>query len=119
MKTKEKLKVILYSIWQGILGLISPVCCGVIFMMLTGNGKGYGYDLRADTNFYIALGVFFLILWLIFVSPIFIWAIVKYSKHKIITYLIPCFVFLYMFFSSVLIMGIPNFFSFFNICKNY
>ncbi len=115
MTIKEKIKISIFSIWQGILGFISPVCIGVIFMMVTGHGKGYGYDLRGETDFSIMLGIIFLVLWLAFVLPVFIWQINNYCKYKKVFYLIPLFTFGFMFLISILVIGISNFLSFFGI----
>lgn len=118
MLTKEKtknIKFIFLTIWEGILGFISPVVIGIIFMLITGHGKGYGYDLREETSFSIMFGVFCLIIWLMISLPTFIRPIIKYYEQKKLVVLIPCFTYFLMFLLSVLIMGISNFLSFFGL----
>ena len=40
-------------IWQALMGIVSPIWCTFIFYFITGNGKGFGYDLRDEKIVYI------------------------------------------------------------------
>ena len=44
-------------------------------MLLTGNGKGYGYDLRGEADISVCLGIVGVFLWGLAVIPLFIWLI--------------------------------------------
>ena len=45
------------------MGLATPFYAGAVFMLLTGNGKGYGYDLRGEADISVCLGIVGVFLW--------------------------------------------------------
>lgn len=95
------------------MGILSPALVGILYMMVTGHGKGYDYDLRGETEFFIGIGVIGLILYLCLAIPGFLWSGREFFRTKRKTALLPCFLFGLGFFFSVFRMGFGNFLSFF------
>lgn len=68
-------------IWQALMGIVSPVWCTFIFYFITGNGKGFGYDLREEKDLYVISGAVQLVLYLLAVVPVFVY-LVKVFREK-------------------------------------
>ena len=56
-------------LWLAFISLISPVWTGLIYMDLTGHGKGYGYDLGAEADISAFFGIVLLLVWLAVLLP--------------------------------------------------
>ncbi len=92
----QKVKSFILIIWFICISIISPFWTGIIYMYITGHGKGYAYDLGSEADISVFLGFVLLIPWLfaIFVC-------------------IPLFVFAVLFATGVYILGWRDFLSFF------
>ena len=66
----QKPRIIFAFLWLGTAALFSPIWISFTFLCITGNGKGYGYDLRSEADISVMLGVVFLLLWLLMVVPV-------------------------------------------------
>lgn len=77
MKIKEIIKLALACLWQSVIAFTMPFCMGLIYMDITGNSKGYGYDLGAEKDIYILFGIIELIIWLLLAVPCSIYVIKK------------------------------------------
>ncbi len=108
---KPQLAII--SMWQCLLGFLSPAFIGIIYMMITGHGKGYDYDLREETGFYVELGIIAVILYFCLIIPGFLWSGKAFCRIKKKTALLPCALFFVGFLITVCWMGFKNFLSFF------
>lgn len=98
-------------IWQALMGIVSPIWCTFIFYFITGNGKGFGYDLRDEQDIYIFSGVFLLVMYLIAVVPVFVHLIrVFYQKGKWRP-LIPIFIFVAGCVCTISVIGWREFFT--------
>lgn len=114
-KGTARLKFALISIWQGFLGIVSPFVIGIIFMLITGHGKGYDYYLGSEVVASIIIGMLFSLIWLFVSLPSFMWILFRYFEYKKKYILLPYLLYLLMALISILIMGIPNFLSFFGL----
>ncbi len=110
----KKVKLVFCLIWQLFMGIISPICLGIIYMLITGNGKGYTYDLGAEKDIWIFIGFIFLLMWFILSFCGIIWAILQYIKTKFLLYLTPIAVYVFSFLMTVFIIG-PQYLEFYNI----
>lgn len=108
-------KLIFISIWHGILGLAFPIVFGITFMLLTGHGKGYDYNLGSEVSVSVAIGLFLSLIWLLISLPSFMWTLFRYCEHKKKYILIPYLVFILMVLVSVLMIGVSRFLSFFGV----
>jgi hypothetical protein len=90
-------------------GLFSPFWIGGTYMLLTGHGKGYSYDMGSEAGISIIMGVIMLILWLTAVIPMIIWSCRKWSRQKQFYLSIPIVVFLLCFQIGIFVMGIDDF----------
>lgn len=77
---KNKIKLVLASVYIAFLGLISPIWLGIIYIEIIGHGKGHGYDLGSEADIRIILGFISLILWIIALIPMTIWTSIKFRK---------------------------------------
>lgn len=80
-------------IWHAWMGLVSPVWCTFIFYFITGNGKGFGYDLRGEKDLYIISGAIQLIIYLLVTVPVFVYLIQIFRKKGKWMSLIPVLIF--------------------------
>ena len=58
-KTAKRAAVFFWLIFTG---LVSPLWLGLVYMDLTGHGKGYAYDLGAETDISVIFGVVLLLI---------------------------------------------------------
>jgi hypothetical protein len=105
----KKLKFILSSIWIMIIGLISPLWVGGIYMFITGHGKGYAYDLGSEADISIFIGFILLLIWLAAIVPIMLWSCRKWFNMKGFFALIPVMIFIICFILSIFLVGTDEF----------
>ena len=79
-KAMKRCGIVIVCLWEGLMGLATPFYAGAVFMLLTGNGKGYGYDLRGETDISVCLGIVGVFLWGLAVIPLVIWLIRELRK---------------------------------------
>lgn len=107
---------VLSCIWECIMSITAPVCIGFIFMNITGHGKGYDYDLRAEKDINIFLGVVMLAIWLGLLVPnsIFLFQRLKSFGWRYV--LIGFMVLVIFFIAGILVTGgFPSFLAYFNV----
>ncbi len=80
----KKIELTVACIQDTVIAYTAPVCVGIIFMNITGHGKGYGYDLGSEKDISIMFGAFELIIWLLPVVPnsIFLFRKMRSLGHK-------------------------------------
>ena len=66
---KRKITDCLNFLWTIFIAFSFPVCFGWIFLDITGNSKGYGYDLGSEKDVSILLGCIELLIWLVLALP--------------------------------------------------
>ena len=71
----KQLKLVLACLWEAFMAFITPVWIGFTYMFMTGNGKGYGYDLHSEADIYVMLAVIGIFIWLAAVVPILVWLV--------------------------------------------
>lgn len=98
-------------IWQALMGFVSPVWCTFIFYFITGNGKGFGYDLRGEKDIYIFSGAILLIIYLLTVVPVFVYLIKIFWQKEKWMFLIPILIFIVGCVCTVSVIGWKNFFT--------
>ena len=111
----KKMKLIMAMFWQIVMALISPIWIGWMYMDITGDGKGYGYDLGGENDISVFFGVMELVLWMIAVVPITVWLCKQFSAIKKTFVAIPIVVFILLFGISVSLIGWSEFISWFGI----
>ena len=105
----KKIKFILITIWLSFMSIISPIWICIIYMDVTGNGKGYGYDLGEEAGVYAFFGTILLGLWILFILPAMVWLCVKCYNFKKIFIGIPIIGFIMLFVLSVFLIGWDRF----------
>ena len=105
----KKLKFILSAIWIMIIGLISPLWVGGIYMFITGHGKGYAYDLGSEADISIFISFVLLIIWLTAIVPIMLWLCRKWFNMKRWFVTIPVIIFIICFVLGIFLVGIDEF----------
>lgn len=63
---KNKVLFAIHYLWASLVAFTMPLCIGWIFMNITGNGKGFDYDLGSEKRFYQGIGCIELLFWLMF-----------------------------------------------------
>lgn len=96
-------------IWQTLMGLISPIWCTFIFYFITGNGKGFGYDLREEKDLYVISGAVQLVMYLLAVVPVFVYLVKVFREKGKWMWLIPVSIFVLGCLCVVIIIGPKNF----------
>jgi hypothetical protein len=109
----KKIALILTAIWLSFISLISPVWIGGIYMNITGHGKGYAYDMGAETDIAVFFGFILLLLWIIAVFPALIWLCKKFYQRKRSFILIPIIGCVAIFFIGILLIGWNEFIKLF------
>lgn len=66
---KNKILYCLNILWTSFIAFSFPICFELIFLDISGHGKGYGYDLGPEKDVSIMLGFVELIIWLILALP--------------------------------------------------
>lgn len=103
------------TLYQGIIGFLSPYWIGFIYLFITGHSKGYAYDLGSDKDISIMLGFVLLILWILALFPISIWlGKTLYHLHKRLL-IIPILLFAIFFGIGLKILGVDEFLGSFGI----
>lgn len=98
-------------IWQALMGLVSPIWCTFIFYFITGNGKGFGYDLRDEKDIYIISGATQLIIYLLVVVPVFVYLIKIFRQKGKWMSLIPVLIFVVGCVCTISVIGWKDFFT--------
>jgi len=111
----EKIKLAIAYTWQGIIAFISPIWIGMIYMYITGHGKGYGYKLGSEADIYIIEGVIALILWIIVLFPVTIWLQTKFYRIQKGMAIIPLLSFIILFGIGIAFVGLGDFLYAFGI----
>lgn len=106
---------IIISIWLLFVSLISPICTGLIYMNLTGHGKGYGYNMGSEADIAVFFGVIELILWIYAVFPALMFLCIKFYRKKKSMFFIPIAVFLMSYLFSASMFGWDNFLKLFGV----
>lgn len=102
---KNKLLFAISFLWTGWIAFSAPVCLGVIYMDITGHGKGYDYDLGSEREVGVFLGWIELIVWLAaaILPAIFV---IRKTKEKGRRYLfLPIAVYAVLFLSGIFAIG--------------
>lgn len=66
---KEKIIYLLGLVWNCFTAFSFPICLALIFTSVTGNSKGYDYDLGAEREVSVLVGLVMLIIWLFLAVP--------------------------------------------------
>ncbi len=111
----KKVKLAVALIWHSIISFLSPICIGWIYMDITGNGKGYGYNLGAEKDIWIVSGIFELFLYIALLVPVMIWLTNYFKAINKWLIVIPYVIFAILFSACVALLGFEEFLSFFNI----
>ncbi|GKX66186.1 hypothetical protein [Inconstantimicrobium mannanitabidum] len=111
----KKVKLAIAFLWQGIIAFISPLWIGLIYMDITGHGKGYDYDLGSEVDIYIVEGIIALILWSIAILPVTMWLGLEFYEIKKRLATIPLLSFIILFVIGIAFIGLKNFLSAFGI----
>lgn len=101
----KKVKWGIAMFWQMLMGFISPLWLGWMYMDITGHGKGYGYDLGSERDIWVLWGVIELVVWIIAVLPNTVWLSKQFSHIKKVFAVIPIVVFILFFGVLVSLMG--------------
>lgn len=118
----KKIGKIIAAIWFVMISISAPAWFGLIYMNITGHGKGYGYDMGSEADIAVFFGVVELLFWLAAFLPVFIWFCKKCFHIKKFMVILPVLSFLLLFCVGVICIGKDAFFSNFNIQvvdKNY
>lgn len=107
----KKIKMTLAVTWLALVSLISPIWIGIIYMDITGHGKGYSYHLGLETDISVWFGIIELVLWMTAFFPAFIWICVKLFLRKKALAVYPLIIFILLFVTGVLLLGWNNFVS--------
>ena len=109
----KKAKTAVSIIWFSFVSLLSPFWIGCIYMNITGHGKGYGYDMGADADIAVFLGVILLLLWLLAILPVTVSLCKKCCNRKKTFLLLPLLAFAGFLAIGVFIMGWNEFIKLF------
>ena len=102
-------------LWLSFTGLVSPAWTGLIYMDVTGHGKGYGYDLGSEADISVFFGVLLLAVWLGAVLPVMLRQCKNCrAKAKRLTPLPPA-VFLLFYLLGIALMGWGEFLELFGL----
>lgn len=109
----KKVKTIISIIWFWFVSLFSPIWIGCIYMNITGHSKGYAYDMGAEADIGVFLGVILLFLWLLAFLPVTISLCKKSSRIKKSFVWLPILAFAGLFAAGICILGWNEFIKFF------
>lgn len=97
----QKVKTFFSIIWFFLVSLSSPLWIGIIYMDITGHGKGYAYNMGSETDIAVFFGVVELLLWLLAILPVTISLCKKCcQKKKSLIWL------LFLVFTGLFVLGI-------------
>lgn len=111
----KRIKIIIATLWLVVIALISPIWIGIMYMDITGHGKGYDYNLGSEIDISIMLGIFELVVWLVATIPVTIWLCRKFYAIRKALFVVPLVLFILLFGSGVLFIGWNDFISAFGI----
>lgn len=103
----------LLTVWLSLIGVISPIWTGFIYMNLTGHGKGYDYDMGSEADIAVAIGVLLVFFWLLAVLPAMILLCRKFFLYRKLFILIPIFGFVFLYCVGIQMIGWGAFLEFF------
>lgn len=86
---KQKIIYGLNFLWSGFVAFSFPVCFGLIYLNITGHGKGYAYDLGPEKDISVMIGCIELLIWLALALPSNIYVFAKTGKKGRLYLLIP------------------------------
>lgn len=102
---KSKVIYALIFLWSGFIAFSLPICFGWIYMDITGNSKGFDYDLGSEKDISIMMGVIELLIWLALAVPSNIYVFKKAKEKGSYYFLIPVMVFIVLFTLCVYFIG--------------
>ncbi|MBR5091113.1 MAG: hypothetical protein IK093_16935 [Ruminiclostridium sp.] len=116
MTTGKKIAFALCSLWTGITSFFAPIAWGMIFMDITGHGKGYDYDLGPEKDISVMFGFAELVIWTAVTLPALVFVMYTlYGKRKVLI-LIPIAVCICLFVCGIFFVGgFEKFLLFFNL----
>ena len=79
---KHKLIPGLNCLWAGFTAFTFPICFLLIYLDLTGHGKGYSYDLGPEKDISVMFGIFELLVWLALALPSNIYVLRRAAKKN-------------------------------------
>lgn len=102
---KNKLLYAISFLWTGWIAFSAPVCLGLIYMHITGYGKGYDYNPGDEKEISVFLGWIELLVWLAAaILPTI--RVIRKTKEKGRRYLfVPIAVYAVLFLSGILAIG--------------
>lgn len=109
----QKVKTFLSIIWFLFVSLSSPFWIGIIYMDITGHGKGYAYNMGSETDIAVFLGVVELLLWLLAILPVTISLCKKCCQKKKSLVWLPFLVFTGLFVLGICVLGWNEFIKLF------
>lgn len=86
---KKKIIFGINALWSAIIAFSFPICLALIYIDITGNSKGYAYNLGAEKDISIMFGVVELIVWLLFAIPSNLYIlkrIIRKNKYLLLIY---------------------------------
>lgn len=111
----KRFRLVIGFIWLGIMGFLSPVWFGLIYMDITGHGKGFGYDMGSEAEVAVFFGVFELVVWLAVAAPVAVWLCRKCYGMRPLYVVFPVLTFILPFCTTVFAMGWGEFLRLFGI----
>ncbi len=113
----QQIKFLLTALWSGIIAFTFPICLGIIYMDITGHGKGYGYNLGSEKDIHIFFGFIELIIWLALAVPPNIYLLRQLRNKKPSFIFIPVLAYIVLFILCVYLVigGWGEFGKFFNL----
>lgn len=86
---KNRIVYCINFIWTCFIAFSFPICFACIYLDITGNSKGYDYNLGSEKDISIIIGFFELLIWLAFSLPSNIYIFRKTKSKGKIYILIP------------------------------
>lgn len=111
----KKVKTILSVMWFVFISMISPIWIGLIYMNITGHGKGYGYDMGSEADIAVFIGFIELVLWIISFIPVLVSLCKRGYQYKKSFVYIPLLAFLLLFALGIFIVGWNEFIQLFGV----
>lgn len=109
----KKVKNFILILWFLFISIISPLWTGIIYMNITGHGKGYAYDMGSEADIAVFLGIVFLIFWLLAILPVTAVLCKKCYKKRKISVFMPLLAFIILFTAGIYILDWKEFIGLF------
>lgn len=109
----KNVKAAVSVIWFLLVSLSSPLWIGMIYMNLTGHGKGYAYDMGSEADIAVLSGVILLFLWLAAFLPVTVSLCKKWYRRKKIFVCLPLLAFAGCFGAGICMIGWNEFMKLF------